>query len=152
MGYDLEVSKVSKSILEEFIECNPGVALRDLWGNAIFTYREHIYDSRCSMFDEFFTSLTCETMSTPVHKGGLDVDIVVDVCTEEGCIFAMLNKNGVSRFLEWIERKLRSMVIYDFIECVDDALEIPEMLSIYKSIRDASIDFDREVIIYSGDW
>lgn len=142
MGYDMEIVVLKKKTLEEAKRMFPDHIFGDMYSIFLFSrlYPDEyafpedeegrvIVDTNLNIFRDFFE---------PELKN--DEAIIVD-------------KDVYCKMIVWLEEKLKSKTLFDFAcaeEC--DACEFREIISVYKKMKSANIDFMTEFIVYRHDW
>ena len=65
----------------------------------------------------------------------------------------IINKETYDMMILWLEDKLKSQTLYD-CACNDDfdSYETSEMIRVYRQMKNETIDFDTEFVVYHHDW
>lgn len=64
----------------------------------------------------------------------------------------IISKNIYDDFLKWIEDKIKSTTLYDIaIEKIDD-YTVHAYINVYKFLKDSTIDWNKEYVVFRNDW
>ena len=141
MGYDSDIVAFKKKTLEDIKEVFPDYSFRCLYSSYLFT-RIHadeydfsedekatwIFSPHRDIFNEFF-------------KGDFD--------NGEARI---IDKETYFKFYEWLEDKLKSTTLYDLVETGIDKQYFDSLINTYENMRDKSVDFETEFVVFQHDW
>lgn len=140
MGYDAEIIVFKKKTLEEIQKTLPDCTFKDLYSNYLFTrIYPDVYDfpedeakwihSPCKdIFNEFFEG--------KFQNGEVKI----------------IDKETYYRFYNWLENKLKHTTLYNLVNNKIDEYYIDSLIKTYKSMRDITIDFETELVVFEHDW
>ena len=143
MGYDMTMASFKKKSLEEankiFEKYNP--TFEGIYHNYLFNLlyphdsndptegAKWICTSGINIFRDFF-------------EPKLENDTVM-----------IVEQKTYEKMITWLEEKLKNITLYDVAndEKLED-YEVRELISVYKQIKSAEIDFETEFIVFEHDW
>lgn len=64
----------------------------------------------------------------------------------------IIDKETYYRFYNWLENKLKHTTLYDLVNNKIDEYYIDSLIKTYKSMRDITIDFETELVVFEHDW
>ena len=141
MGYDADIVAFKKQTLQNIQEVLPDYSFRDLYSNYLFTrmYPEE-YD-----FPEDEKAKWISSPCRDIFSEFFDDDFE----NEEARI---IDKETYYKFYYWLENKLRRTTLYNLVDSGMDERYISSLVDTYKNMRDTSVDFNTEFVIFQHDW
>ena len=141
MGYDEDILVFKKKTLEKINEKYPNCSFKDIYSCYLFTriYPDEydfpedekatwIFSPKKDIFNEFFDG----------NFGDNEARII-----DEETYF---------KFYNWLEEKLKGITLYDLTEIGVDKCYFDTLINTYKSMRNKTIDFETEFVVFQHDW
>lgn len=66
--------------------------------------------------------------------------------------YRLIPKSVYCDFLKWIEDKIKSTTLYDIAIGKIDDYTAHDYIDVYKFLKDPTIDWDREYVVFRNDW
>ena len=64
----------------------------------------------------------------------------------------IIPKNIYDDFLKWIEDKIKSTTLYDIAIGKIDDYTVHAYINVYKLLKDLTIDWNKEYVVFRNDW
>lgn len=142
MGYDMKMVIFKKKTLEklkkEISKENSEWSFSDIFSRYLFAWKyieeydipkdeeaKCICSESCRIFDNFFKE---------------------EIKNDDAII---IDKDTYNNMFKWLKDKLKAISLLDL---VDDKTDYKPLLRVYKGMRDANIDFDKEFIVFEHNW
>ena len=141
MGYDANIVAFKKKTLQNIQNVLQDYSFGDLYSNYLFTrmYPEE-YD-----FPEDEKAKWISSPCRDIFSEFFDDDFQ----HEEARI---IDKEIYYKFYYWLENKLRRTTLYNLVYSGMDERYISSLVDTYKNMRDTSVDFNTEFVIFQHDW
>ena len=141
MGYNADIVAFKKKTLQNIQEVLPDYSFRDLYSNYLFT---RIYPDEYDFTDDEkakWISSPCKNIFSEFFDDNFE--------NEEARI---IDKYTYYKFYYWIEDKLKTITLYNLVDSGMDERYISSLVDTYKNMRDTSVDFNTEFVIFQHDW
>ena len=142
MGYDGGIIIVKKKVVEKVKHLLVVYSFSELYENYLYMWEYP------------------EEYGLPEDEKSIGVDVLDENVFDEYFRRKPL-ENGESRiipkniyddFLKWIEDKIKSTTLYDIaIEKIDD-YTVHAYINVYKFLKDLTIDWNKEYVVFRNDW
>lgn len=141
MGYDADIVAFKKKTLENIQEVLSDYSFRDLYSNYLFT-RMHP-DEYSFPEDEKATWIfsPCRDLFNDFFDGNFE--------NEEARV---IDEETYYKFYHWLEDKLRNTTLYNLVDGDIDEQYADSLIDTYKNMRDKSVDFETEFVVFHHDW
>lgn len=137
----MELLVFKRKTLERIENTFPGHSISDIYTNFLY---ELVYPDSCEIKDE--------EKGRWIYSGNVNIfDGFFNrkIENEESVI---ISEETFQKMKLWLENKLRSTTLYDFIEDESKLYEMNSYISAYKNMCSSVVDFKNEFILYSHDW
>ena len=141
MGYDADIVAFKKQTLQNIQEVLPDYSFRDLYSNYLFT---RIYPEEYD-FPEDEKAKWISSPCRDIFSEFFDDDFE----NEEARI---IDKETYYKFYHWLEDKLRNITLYNLIDSDMDEQYISSLVDTYKNMRESTINFEEEFVVFEHDW
>lgn len=142
MGYDGGIIIVKKKVVEKVKHLLVAYSFSDLYENYLYMWEyPEIYNFQKdeesigidvldkNIFDEYFRR-------KPLENGESRI----------------IPKSIYDDFLKWIEDKIKSTTLYDIAIGKIDDYAIHAYMNVYKFLKDLTIDWNKEYVVFRNDW
>lgn len=142
MGYDMELVSLKKKKFKEIQGIIDGYTYKDMFTDFLFVSHNDSGD----IAQEYGTWILSENRNLfqdLFHENGIKIDCN-DAVIVEPALFEKMK--------DWLKNKLESIKLIDLIESDVDLYESEILISAYKSMVSAEVDFEHEILVFEHDW
>lgn len=142
MGYDGGIIIVKKKVVEKVKHLLAAYSFSDLYENYLYMWEYP------------------EKYGLPKDEESIGIDVLDENVFGEYFRRKPL-ENGESRiisksiyddFLKWIEYKIKNTTLYDIAIGKIDDYTAHAYINVYKFLKDSTIDWDKEYVVFINDW
>nr|DAS29402.1 MAG TPA: hypothetical protein [Caudoviricetes sp.] len=142
MGYDGGIIIVKKKVVEKVKHLLVAYSFSELYENYLYMWEYP------------------EEYGLPEDEKSIGIDVLDENVFDEYFRRKPL-ENGESRiipksiyddFLKWIEDKIKSTTLYDITIGKIDDYTVHAYINVYKFLKDLTIDWNKEYVVFRNDW
>lgn len=142
MGYDGGIIIVKKKVVEKVKHLLVAYSFSELYENYLYMWKYP------------------EEYGLPEDEKSIGIDVLDENVFDEYFRRKPL-ENGESRiipksiyddFLKWIEDKIKSTTLYDITIGKIDDYTVHAYINVYKFLKDLTIDWNKEYVVFRNDW
>lgn len=142
MGYDGGIIIVKKKVVEKVKHLLVAYSFSELYENYLYMWEYP------------------EEYGLPEDEKSIGIDVLDENVFDEYFRRKPL-ENGESRiipksiyddFLKWIEDKIKSTTLYDITTGKIDDYTVHAYINVYKFLKDLTIDWNKEYVVFRNDW
>ena len=142
MGYNGGIIIVKKKVVEKVKHLMVAYSFSDLYENYLYMWE----------YPEIY--------NFPKDEESIGIDVLDENVFDEYFRRKPL-ENGESRiipksiyddFLKWIEDKIKSTTLYDIAIGKIDDYTVHAYINVYKLLKDLTIDWNKEYVVFRNDW
>ena len=142
MGYNCGIIIVKKKVVEKVKHLMVAYSFSDLYENYLYMWE----------YPEIY--------NFPKDEESIGIDVLDENVFDEYFRRKPL-ENGESRiipksiyddFLKWIEDKIKSTTLYDIAIGKIDDYTVHAYINVYKFLKDSTIDWNKEYVVFRNDW
>ena len=142
MGYNCGIIIVKKKVVEKVKHLLVAYSFSELYENYLYMWEYP------------------ENYDIPKDEESIGIDVLDENVFDEYFRRKPL-ENGESRiipksiyddFLKWIEDKIKSTTLYDIAIGKIDDYTVHAYINVYKFLKDSTIDWNKEYVVFRNDW
>ncbi|MEQ2497455.1 MULTISPECIES: hypothetical protein [Lachnospiraceae] len=142
MGYDMELISIRKKKLEEIQDIIEDYTYKDMFVDFLFIS----YESNTAMAEEYGKWILSESRN--LFK---DFFIENKIKIENGEKF-IIKEEIYDKMIQWLKNKLEKTNLLDIAETDSALYEFEILITAYRSMISANIDFEEELLVFEHDW
>ena len=142
MGYDMELISIRKKKLEEIQDIIEDYTYKDMFVDFLFIS----YKSNTAMAEEYGKWILSESRN--LFK---DFFIENKIKIENGEKF-IIKEEIYDKMIQWLKNKLEKTNLLDIAETDSALYEFEILITAYRSMISANIDFEEELLVFEHDW
>lgn len=142
MGYDGGIIVVKKKVVEKVKHLLAAYSFSDLYENYLYMW-------------EYPEEYGLPKDEKSISVGMLDKNIFDKYFIRkplENGESRLIPKSIYDDFLKWIEDKIKSTTLYDIAIGKIDDYTVYAYINVYKFLKDLTIDWNKEYVVFRNDW
>lgn len=142
MGYDGGIIIVKKKVVEKVKHLLDAYSFSDLYENYLYMWE---YPEEYGLPED----------EKSIIVGMLDKNIFDEYFRRkplENGESRIIPKSIYDDFLKWIEDKIKSTTVYDIAIGKIDDYTVHTYINVYKFLKDSTIDWNKEYVVFRNDW
>ena len=145
MGYDMQLvvfkNKTLESIKKEIEIAESEYPFSDLYSECLYAW---LYPEDYKIPKDEEGKYICSE-NRRIFKGFFDKEI-------ENGEAVIIDKETYSKMFKWLEKKLKSTSLFDLVDSANNEADIYPFIRVYKNMRESTINFEEEFVVFEHDW